>query len=113
MGFLDKVKATTEKVAEKTQQGLQQGQQKIEDLQEKRKLDALLHDLGAAVFLDRTGRGTAAISSDIEMLMAEIRQFEEAGTEIPVPKGASPAPGTVGSTGDPSPTPPMPPTPAS
>ena len=109
MGFLDKVKATAEKAAEKTQQGLQQGQQKIEDLQEKRKLETLLHDLGAATFLDRTGRGTPAITSDIERMLAGIRELEQAGTEIPVPSGASPAPGTVGSTGDPSPTPPMPP----
>ena len=110
MGFLDKVKATAEKAAEKAQQGVQQGQQKLEDIQEKRKLDGLLHDLGAAVFLDRTGRGTAAISTDIERLTAEIREVEQEGAEIPVPKGAAP-PGTVGSSGDPSPTPPMPPTP--
>ena len=110
MGFLDKVKATAEKAAEKAQQGVQQGQQKFEDIQDKRKLDGLLHDLGAAAYLDRTGKGTAAITSDIERLTAEIRELEEAGAEIPLPKGATP-PGTVGSDSDPSPTPPMPPTP--
>src|SRR5438270_9013624 len=105
MGFLDKVKGTAEKVAEKAQQGVQQGQHKLEDLQEKRKLDVLLHDLGAALYLDRTGRGTAAISSDIERFTAEIRDLEADGLTIPIPSGAA-APGTVGSTSDPSPTPP-------
>jgi hypothetical protein len=48
MSFLDKAKVAAEKAATKAQQGVQQGQAKIEELQEKRKFDALLRDLGSA-----------------------------------------------------------------
>jgi hypothetical protein len=48
MSFLDKAKVAAEKAATKAQQGVQQGQAKIEELQEKRKFDSLLRDLGAA-----------------------------------------------------------------
>src|SRR4051812_5519502 len=88
MGFMDKVKATAEKVGEQAKQGLEQGKEKIADVQEKRKADALLRDLGAAVFIDRTGKGTPAIAADIERLMAELRQLEEAGTVIEPPAAA-------------------------
>ena len=100
MGILDKVK-----------QSVQQGQHKLEDIQERRRLDSLLHDLGAAVYLDRTGKGTAAISADIERYTSEIRDIEAAGVEVHVPRDATPPPGTVGSTSDPSPSPTSSPTP--
>jgi hypothetical protein len=48
MSFLDKAKVAAEKAATKAQQGVQQGQAKIEELQEKRKADALLRELGSA-----------------------------------------------------------------
>jgi hypothetical protein len=50
MSFLDKAKVAAEKAATKAQQGVQQGQAKIEELQDKRKLDALLRDLGSAYY---------------------------------------------------------------
>ena len=82
MGFMDKVKATAEKAAEKAQQGVAQGQQKLSEVQERKRVDGLLRDLGAAVFLDRAGRGSAAITSDIERLLAELREAEASGTTI-------------------------------
>jgi hypothetical protein len=48
MTFLDKAKVAAEKAAAKAQQGVQQGQAKIEELQDKRKADALLRELGSA-----------------------------------------------------------------
>jgi hypothetical protein len=50
MSFLDKAKVAAEKAATKAQQGVQQGQAKIEELQDKRKSDALLRDLGSAYY---------------------------------------------------------------
>jgi len=82
MGFMDKVKATAEKAAEKAQQGVNQGKEKLSDVQDKRKLDAALRDLGAAVYLDRAGKGTPALTADIERLLAEVREMEAAGAVV-------------------------------
>ena len=50
MGLLDKVKEQAGQIAEKAQQGVTQGKDKLEELQAHRKGDALLQDLGAAYF---------------------------------------------------------------
>ena len=91
MGFMNKVKATAEKVGEQAKHGIEQGQEKIKDVKEKRKADGLLRDLGEAVYLDRSGKGTAATSSEIEKLMAELRELEETGTTIGPDGPASPS----------------------
>ena len=49
MGFLDKVKAQAE-------QTLKQGQDKIDEVQAKKKADGLLRDLGAWYYASHTGR---------------------------------------------------------
>src|SRR4051812_15149647 len=86
MGFVDKVKATAGKAAEKAQQGVSQGitqgKEKLSEVQERRKLDGVLRNLGAAVYLDRAGRGSAAVTADIERLLAEARDLEAAGTMV-------------------------------
>src|SRR3954453_13978835 len=92
MGFMDKVKATGGKVGEQAKHGIEQGQQKLDDVKEKRKADALLHDLGAAVFYDRTGKGTPAITADIERLISELRKLEEEGSVIEPPPPATGSP---------------------
>src|SRR5947209_12914899 len=91
MGFLDKVKSTAQTAVEKAQEGAKQGQEKIQEARAKRSADAILRDLGAAIYLDRTGRGTAQLSSEIERLTAELREQEERGTVIEPPI-ATPAP---------------------
>ena len=50
MSLLDKAKVAAEKAASRAQQGVHQGQAKIEELQDKRKADALLRDLGSAYY---------------------------------------------------------------
>lgn len=50
MGLLDKVKAQAEQIAEKAQQGVAQGKDKIEELQAQRKGEALLRELGTAYY---------------------------------------------------------------
>lgn len=102
MGFLDKVKATAQQVAEKAQEGVQSGQAKLSDMQEHKKLDGLLRDLGAALYLDGEGRGSADTTADITRLKSEIREMEQAGTMVEAKAKAEPAadappaPGSVG-----------------
>lgn len=50
MGFLDKVKAQAEQAVQKTQQGIAQGQAKLDQVQLKRQGDTLLRNLGAAYY---------------------------------------------------------------
>src|SRR4051794_33077827 len=82
MGLMDKVKATAEKAAEMAQQGVNQGKEKLNDVQDRRKLDATLRDLGAAVYLDRAGRATPELATDVERLLAEVGEMEAAGTMV-------------------------------
>ena len=88
MGIMDRVKTTAGKAAEKAQQGVSQGKEKLSEVQEKRKLDGVLHDLGAAVYLDRAGRGSPAITADIERLLAEVRDLEASGAMVVAPDPA-------------------------
>lgn len=76
MGFLDKAKAQAQQLATKAQEGVKTGQAKLEQTQAKKKGDALLRDLGAAVFLERTGRGTPETAAEIERLLAALRDHE-------------------------------------
>ena len=69
MGFLDKAKAQAQQLATK-------GQEKIEQTQGKRRSDALLRDLGAAFFAQKTGKGTPETDAEIERLLSELREHE-------------------------------------
>ena len=72
MGLLDKVKEQASKGLEKATQAGVAGQAKLDALAAKRKVDALLRDIGAAVYAQQTS-GTAA---DIQPLIDQIRQIE-------------------------------------
>ena len=50
MGLLDKVKEQAGQIAEKAQQGVAQGKDKLEELQIHKKGDGLLRDIGSAYF---------------------------------------------------------------
>jgi hypothetical protein len=69
MGFLDKAKAQAQQLATK-------GQEKLEQTQAKRKADAILRDLGAAVFKQKTGSGGPGIDAEIERLVSDLRAHE-------------------------------------
>lgn len=60
MGFMDKVKAQADQAMTKAQQGLAQGQTKLEELQAKRAADGLLRQLGVATYALHKGAGTQA-----------------------------------------------------
>lgn len=80
MGFLDKAKQQATQLAQKAQEGVKTGQAKLDQVQAKKKEDALLRDLGAVVFADKTGRATGDTAAEIERLVGELRSHEaEAG----------------------------------
>lgn len=59
MGLMDKVKQQAEQALAKAQQGVNQGQAKLDELQSKRQADALLRDLGAAYYAQVRRNGPA------------------------------------------------------
>ena len=69
MGFMDKLKVQAEQVAKQAQAGVAQGQAKLGDMQAKKAADALLHDLGAAVYAAQRQGGP---HEPIETLMAAL-----------------------------------------
>ena len=95
MGFLDKAKEQAQSLAVKAQEGVKTGvkagQEKLEQVQAARKADALLRDLGAAVFLEKSGRGTGT-AADVDRLVAELAAHEaEHGPVDLAPKAAAAA----------------------
>src|SRR3954470_4212372 len=91
MGLMDKVKATAGKVGEKAQQGVQQGQQKLTEAQERKRVEGLVREVGAAAYHDRTGRASAAVTSEIERLVAALREAEAGGVAIDMGAAAASA----------------------
>ena len=78
MPLFDKVKAQAGQVAQKAQEAGKAGQAKLDQAQAKRKADALLRDLGAAVYAERSGHASPdnASASEIDRLVAEIASHE-------------------------------------
>ncbi len=110
MGLMNKVKAQATVLAEKAQETARDSKARFDQAQAKKRGDVLLRNLGAAVYLERTGRGTQA---DIDRLIADIRTHEsEHGISLTPesadqaqaggvpPQGGSPE---EGSTGNPPP----------
>ena len=77
MGLLDKAKAQAQQLAQKGQEAAKKGQEKVQGAQAKKREDALLRDLGAAVFAEKTGRATGETAAEVERLVAELRSHEE------------------------------------
>ncbi|GEM_PF-801032 len=76
MALFDKVKSQAGQIAQKAQEAGKAGQAKLADAQARRRADGLLHELGAAVFAEHTGRGTDATKSEIERLTGELSAYE-------------------------------------
>jgi len=72
VGIMDKVKQQASTLAERTQEAAKAGQEKLGELQEKRKLDQLYRDLGAAYFAQRQGDSSPQNSAEIDRLVSEI-----------------------------------------
>jgi len=76
MPLFDKVKAQAGQVAQKAQEAGKAGQAKLDQAQAKRKADALLRDLGAAVYAERSGQGGPQSAAEIDRLVEEISNHE-------------------------------------
>src|ERR1022692_3890138 len=72
MGLMDKVKAQATQLAQKTQETARDSKAKFDQAQGKRHGDAMLRDLGALVYAERTGRGTAESQEQVDKLVADI-----------------------------------------
>jgi len=68
MGLLDKAKDKATKLADKAQEAGKAGQEKLKDVQTKRKADALLRELGAAVWAGR--------DADVSQAKEQLRAHE-------------------------------------
>jgi len=94
MGFLDKAKQQATQLAQKAQEGVKTGQAKLDQVQSKKKEDALLRDLGAVVFAEKTGRATGETAAETERLVSELRSHEtEAGAISTTPTAHTVDPG--------------------
>jgi hypothetical protein len=97
MGLMDKVKHQAEQAVAKAQQGVTQGQAKLDQIQTKRQADALLRDLGAAYYAQRREAGPdAAVAAALDSVDRHI------AAHGPIGPPAAPT------AGDPPPPPPAP-----
>jgi hypothetical protein len=77
MGFLDKVKEGAAQATAAAKDAAQKGQAKLDTIQAKRAADALLRDLGAAAYAEKTGRAAADNSAEIDRILAALEQHEQ------------------------------------
>ena len=95
MGFLDRAKAQAEVAVAKAQQGMAQGQAKLDSAQAKRQSDALLRTLGSAYYDQaRQGGSAEAVSSALAALDAFVGEHGPIDTTTTTPGATPPAPGT-------------------
>jgi hypothetical protein len=109
MGLMDKVRAQGSQLAQVAQDAAREGKVKLDQAQAKRRADALFRDLGAAVYAERTGRGSPDSQERIDRLVDALsRQEADQGLGDPdakSPSGESPSgesgTGEAGGTGGP------------
>jgi hypothetical protein len=110
VGLMDKMKEQATQIAQKTQETARDGKVKFDQAQAKRRADAMLRNLGALVYAERTGRAAADNPAQVDKLIADISAHEaENGIslrpESPDHHAAAPADGQprqAGSTGFPA-----------
>ncbi len=107
MGLMDRVKAQANQLAQMTQDAAQEGKAKLDQAQANRRGDALLRQLGAAVYAERTGRGTAESQANIEQLVVMIQAHErDNGLNLaPAQAPTAPQPGAPADPANPFPGP--------
>jgi hypothetical protein len=106
MGLMDKVKAQANQLAQKTQEAAQEGKAKLDQAQANRRGDALLRQLGALVYAERTDRGTPDSQPKIDQLIIEISAHErENGLNLAPPQPTVPQPGAPADAPNPFPGP--------
>ncbi len=92
MGLLDKVKEQAGQIAEKAQQGVAQGKDKLEDIQAHKRGEGLLRDIGAAYYAQlRHGGPQSAVDAALTDMDAHVAEH-----------GNPPAPATIDITDTPA-----------
>jgi hypothetical protein len=76
MGLMDRVRAQATQIAQQAQEAAQEGKARLDQAQAGRRGDMMLRQLGALVFAERTGRGTADSQARIDQLISEISAHE-------------------------------------
>ena len=84
MGLLDKVKVQAGQIAEKAQQGVAQGKDRLEEMQANKRGEALLQDLGAAYYAQqRHDRPAEAVQSALAAMDAHVVLHGEPDSQAP------------------------------
>jgi len=117
MGFMDKAREAAQQATTKAQQGLAQGQAKLDDAQTSRAADGLMRDLGAAFYAEqRNGGSHEAVVAALGAMDAHVAahgplgQTGKGSTEtVPAPPQQSQPAQQGAPAGAPSGTPPSPP----
>ena len=95
MGFLDRAKAQAEVAVAKAQQGMAQGQAKLDQAQSKRQADALLRSLGSAYYSqERHGGSPEAVLSALTALDTFVAEEGPIDPTTTPPGATPPTPGT-------------------
>lgn len=89
MGLLDRVKEQAATAGAAAKDAAQKGQAKIDEMQAKRAADALLRDLGAAVYSQHAGHGSPASQADVDRLVAALKEHEAAHGPIDLGGGTA------------------------
>jgi hypothetical protein len=96
MGLMDKVKSQASIAGAAAKDAAQKGQAKLDELQAKRTADALLRDLGATVYAEKTGRQTSTTSMDQQRVLDALKHHEEEHGPISlVVESSAAAPGST------------------
>jgi hypothetical protein len=104
MGLMDKVRAQATQLAQQAQGAAQEGKARLDQAQAGRRGDMLLRQLGALVFAERTGRGTADSQARIDQLISEISAHEsQNGLNLSDPPQQGFGQSLLGQFGQPSP----------
>ena len=93
MGFMDKAREAAQQATAKAQQGLAQGQAKIDEVQTTRAADGLLRDLGAAFYAEqRSGGSHEAVVAALGAVDAHVAAHGPLGKAGPASSDSSPQP---------------------
>ena len=76
MGIMDKAKAQASQVGQKTQDAAQAGKAKYDQAQANKHANGMLQQLGATVYAERTGHGTADSQAKIDKQINDISAYE-------------------------------------
>ena len=89
---MDKVKAGAQQVAAEAEKAVKQGQDKLDEVQAKKKADGLLRDLGAWRYAVDHGRDDGRAEAELARLAAELEAFEAENGAIALPAPPPPPP---------------------